>query len=80
MEIRCKLTRRFLVDINIEEYLENLKKLGISQEIPLKITLPCPRCHKIEKYSIYEKHYVFDGNIETTMNVCSSNVVDKWYN
>ena len=77
MKIRCKLTKRFLVDIEIEEYLENLKKLGISQEIPLKITLPCPRCHKQEKYSIYRNHYTFEGNIETTIKVCSSNVVDK---
>ena len=59
MKIRCKKTRRFLVDINIEEYLENLRKLGIKQEIPLRITLPCPRCHKIEVYDIYENRYVF---------------------
>lgn len=77
MQIRCKKTKRFLLDINIEEYLENLKKIGISQEIPLKIVIPCPRCHKKELYSIYEKHYVFENNIETTMNVCSSSVVDK---
>lgn len=77
MEIRCKKTKRFLVDINIEDYLKNLEKIGIKQEIPLNITLPCPRCHKIEKYAIYSNHYIFEGNIETTMNVCSSNVVDK---
>lgn len=61
MKIRCKLTRRFLVEIEIEEYLNNLRKLGIKQEIPLKITLPCPRCHKTETYLIYENRYVYKG-------------------
>lgn len=75
MEIRCKKTKRFLVNIDIEEYLSNLEKLGISQEIPLQIVIPCPRCHKKEKYSIYNGHYVFEGNIETTIKVCSSNIV-----
>ena len=59
MKIRCKLTRRFLVEIDIETYLANLRKLGIKQEIPLRITLPCPRCHKIETYDIYENKYIF---------------------
>ncbi len=62
MIIRCKKTRRFLVEIEIEEYLENLRKIGIKQEIPLTITLPCPRCHKIETYEIYENRYVFKEN------------------
>jgi hypothetical protein len=76
MEIRCKKTKRFLVDIDIEKYLDNLKKLGISQEIPLEIVIPCPRCHKKEKYSIYLNHYSFEGNIETTLKDYSSSVVD----
>jgi phage FluMu protein Com len=59
MKIRCKKTRRFLVEIEIEEYLENLRKIGIKQEIPLRITLPCPRCHKVETYDIYDNRYVF---------------------
>ena len=62
MEIRCKKTRRFLVDIDIETYLANLKKLGVKQEIPLRITLPCPRCHKVEVYLVYEDRYVFEKN------------------
>lgn len=79
MEIRCKLTKRFLVEINIEDYLKNLKRLGISQEIPLRITIPCPKCHKIEQYDIYEKHYKFVGNKthETIIQVDSSVIVDK---
>lgn len=62
MKIRCKKTRRFLVEIDIETYLENLKRLGIKQEIPLRITIPCPRCHKIEVYDIYEDKYKFVEN------------------
>ena len=62
MKIRCKKSRRFLVDIDIEDYLKNLRKIGIKQEIPLKITLPCPRCHNIETYEIYEDRYVFIEN------------------
>lgn len=62
MIIRCKKTRRFLVEINIEEYLDNLRKIGIKQELPLRITMPCPRCHKIEVYDVYEGEYVFIKN------------------
>lgn len=64
MEIRCKKTRRFLVDVDIENYLSNLRKIGIKQEIPLRITIPCPRCHKIEEYDVYENRYVFIRNKE----------------
>lgn len=59
MKIRCKKTHRFLVEIEIEEYLNNLRKIGIKQEIPLVITLPCPRCHKKETYEVYETHYTY---------------------
>lgn len=62
MKIRCKKTRRFLIDIDIESYLCNLRKIGIKQEIPLRVTLPCPRCHEIEVYDIYESKYVFIEN------------------
>jgi phage FluMu protein Com len=64
MKIKCKKTKRFLIDIQIEEYLQALEDMGVSQEIPLKIVLPCPRCHKIEEYEIYKSHYVFVGNVE----------------
>ena len=62
MKVRCKKTRRFLIDIDIESYLCNLRKIGIKQEIPLRVTLPCPRCHEIEVYDIYESKYVFIEN------------------
>ena len=62
MKIKCKKTKRFLLEIEIENYLANLRRIGIKQEIPLRITLPCPRCHKIEVYDIYENKYVFVEN------------------
>ena len=62
MKIRCKLTHRFLVEIDIETYLSNLHKVGIKQEIPLRITIPCPRCHQQEIYEIYEDRYKFIEN------------------
>ena len=62
MKIRCKKTHRFLVEIEIEEYLSNLRKLGIKQELPLTITLPCPRCHKKETYEIYDNRYVYKND------------------
>ena len=64
MKIKCKKTKRFLCSVNIEEYLKHLKELGISQEIPLKITIPCRTCKKVEIYNVYSTHYVFDSNEE----------------
>lgn len=62
MKIKCKKTKRFLLEIEIENYLANLRRIGIKQEIPLRITLPCPRCHKVEVYDIYEDRYLFVEN------------------
>jgi phage FluMu protein Com len=62
MKVRCKKTKRFLLEIDIEEYLENLRIIGIKQELPLRITLPCPRCHQVEVYEIYDNRYVFIEN------------------
>ena len=64
MRITCKKTKRFLCEINIEEYLKNLEKLGISQQVPLKIIVPCRACKKAEMYKIYENHYLFEKNID----------------
>lgn len=77
MNIRCKKTKRFLVNIDIEKYVSNLEKIGIKQEIPLEIIIPCPRCHKKEVYAIYPTHYVFIKNHETTNQLDSSMIVDQ---
>lgn len=63
MIIRCKKTKRFLCEIYIEDYLKNLEKLGISQEIPLKVIIPCRNCKEVEEYEIYKNHYKFLQNM-----------------
>lgn len=45
--------------INIEEYIEDLEKLGIEQQTPLIISIPCSRCKAIETYEIYKDRYYF---------------------
>ena len=62
MIIRCKKTKRFLCELNIEDYLFNLEELGVSQEIPLRITIPCRLCKQSEVYNIYKDHYIFIEN------------------
>lgn len=64
MIIRCKKTKRFLCEIKIEEYLENLENIGIVQEIPVKIVIPCRICKKKEIYEIYKNHYKFIDNLK----------------
>lgn len=63
MIIRCKKSKRFLCEINIEDYLYNLEQLGISQEIPLKLTVPCRICKESEIYNVYKDHYTFIDNV-----------------
>lgn len=62
MVIRCKKSKRFLCELNIEEYLTNLEQLGISQEIPLRLTVPCRLCKEVEVYHVYKTHYDFIEN------------------
>lgn len=57
MEIRCKVSKRFLAEINIEEYYESLKKVGVDITLPIKLKFACPRCKMIEEYEIYPTHY-----------------------
>lgn len=64
MIIKCKKTKRFLCELNIEDYLYNLEQLGISQEIPLKVIVPCRNCKQVEIYNVYKDHYTFIENKE----------------
>lgn len=68
MRITCKKTKHFLCEIDIEQYLKNLEEMGISQEIPLTLTLNCRRCHKTEVYKIYKNHYKFEKNIDKNIS------------
>lgn len=63
MILKCKRTHRFLCEIHIEDYIKNLERLGISQQIPLRVVLPCRNCKKIEEYDIYLTHYEFKRNV-----------------
>jgi hypothetical protein len=57
MEIRC--AKAFHLKINIEEYITDLEKLGIEQQTPLVISVPCAKCKAIETYEIYKDRYYF---------------------
>lgn len=57
IEIRCKASKRFLMNINIEEYYNSLKKMGIDTTMPLTIEIPCPKCKMIEVFEIYPTTY-----------------------
>lgn len=45
--------------VEIESYLEAIRKLGVSLELPLIIEVPCRTCRTIEVYAIYETHYKY---------------------
>lgn len=62
MELRCHATHRFLMKINIEEYIGDLEKLGISQQTPIRVEIPCRKCRAIEKYEIYPGKAIFTGS------------------
>lgn len=59
MEIRCKSTKRFLMNMGIEKYFEAIQKIGLSLEIPLLIEIPCRSCRAIEVYEVYKDHYKY---------------------
>lgn len=63
MIIRCKKSKRYLCEIEIEEYLNKLEQLGISQEIPLEIKVLCRSCKEQEIYHVYKTHYKFIGKV-----------------
>lgn len=62
IQIKCKKSKRFLVEINYDEIIELLEKYGVVLERPLQITIPCRTCHESEVYHIYKDHYVFKEN------------------
>lgn len=57
MEIKCNATKRFLFKINIEDYYNNIKKIGVDITLPLTIEIPCQKCKMVEVYEIYPTHY-----------------------
>lgn len=63
MIVRCKKSHRYLCSVDIESYVKNLKSLGIEQLVPLRVTVPCRICKKVEVYDIYLTHYTFIENV-----------------
>lgn len=57
MQLRCKSSKRFLMNINIEEYHKSIQKMGIDITIPLRIEIPCGKCRLVEVYEIYPNTY-----------------------
>lgn len=53
MEIRCTSSKRFLCNVNIEDYYTKIKRMGLDIIIPLEIEIPCQKCKMIEVYEIY---------------------------
>lgn len=64
MIIKCKKSKRFLFEIRIEDYLKNLESIGIMQELPLEVIVPCKICKEKEIYHIYKNRYEFIKNKE----------------
>lgn len=57
MEIKCKASKRFLMNVDIESYVNDIKKLGINIQTPLTLEIPCRTCRMVEVYEIYPTHY-----------------------
>lgn len=58
MEVKCPRTKRFHFSINFEEYIEDLEKIGIEQQTPIIINVPCNKCKMIETYELYKNRIV----------------------
>lgn len=54
MEVKCPRTKKFHFEINIEEYISDLEKIGIVQQTPIIIRIPCNKCKMIEEFEIYK--------------------------
>lgn len=59
MEIRCHASKRFLMEIDIEKYVDDIKKMGLDLQTPLTIKVPCKTCKSIEVYEVYKDRYRF---------------------
>jgi hypothetical protein len=62
MIIRCHASNRFLAEIDIESWYRQLEKIGIKQQTPLKLKIPCRTCKCTEHYELYEGKLVFRGS------------------
>lgn len=56
MQIKCTCGR-FLLEINIEEYVGELEKLDIEQQTPIVVSLPCKYCREKREIEIYKDRF-----------------------
>ena len=56
MQIKCTCGR-FLFEINIEEYIEELEKLSIEQQTPIVVSLPCKFCRNKWSVEVYKNRF-----------------------
>lgn len=57
MIIKCKSSGAYLCTINIEEYYNSLKKIGVDITLPLRLEFNCRKCKMVETYDVYPTHY-----------------------
>lgn len=62
MVLRCHASNRFLAEIDTESWYNELRKLGIEQQTPLNVKVPCRTCKCSEIYELYENKAVFRGS------------------
>lgn len=60
MKVICTESGRFQFEINIEEYISDLEKLGIEQQTPIIIKIPCKICKRTEQYKIYKNRFIME--------------------
>ena len=61
MQIKCTCGR-FLLEINIEEYIGELEKLDIEQQTPIVVSLPCKFCKNNWNIEIYKVRFNLKPN------------------
>lgn len=69
MEVKCPRTKRFHFSINIEEYISDLERLGIEQQTPIRVTIPCSKCKMLEEYEIYKDRILMKSKPNKVINI-----------
>ena len=72
MRVICPETGRFQFKINIEEYISDLERLGVEQQTPIIINIPCrggtkwdtgcKNCSKNPTFYIYKDRFKMEKN------------------
>ena len=68
MEVRCHASKRFLMNINIEDYLKDLERIGISQANTFNNRNTLQDCKTIEVYELYKTNIKFIKSYKKSVN------------